>query len=153
MKAEQCFVLALWYSVGIQLSKDDESITSIFIAEATLGRISSDGIGSLISFSASSFRVLPYPSSRLCLLCLSFSRPAISNHTFTMSVFWNSQVESPGVMEGLYPGCLCHHFPVNFGISFMREHWTQLSLEMWDVLCFLTKEYSFLFPFKLQEWN
>lgn len=60
MKAEQCFVLALWYSVGIQLSKDDESITSIFIAEATLGRISSDGIGNLISFSASSFRVPPY---------------------------------------------------------------------------------------------
>lgn len=60
MKAEQCFVLALWYSVGIQLSKDDESIASIFIAEATLGRISSDGIGSLISFSASSFRVPPY---------------------------------------------------------------------------------------------
>lgn len=60
MKAEQCFVLALWYSAGIQLSKDDEGITSIFIAEATLDGISSDGIGSLISFSASSFRVPPY---------------------------------------------------------------------------------------------
>lgn len=60
MKAEQYFVSALWYSVGIQLSKDDEGITSIFIAEATLKSISSDGIGSRISFSASSFRVPPY---------------------------------------------------------------------------------------------
>lgn len=36
MKAEQFLVLALCYSVGIHLSKDDEGITSIFIAEATL---------------------------------------------------------------------------------------------------------------------
>lgn len=43
--------------MGIQLSKDDEGTTSIFIAEATLNRISSDGIGSLMSFSVPSFRV------------------------------------------------------------------------------------------------
>lgn len=59
MEGEQYFVLALWYSAGTQLSKDDEGFRSIFIAEATLNRISTDGIGSLISFSASSFRVPP----------------------------------------------------------------------------------------------
>lgn len=71
MKAEQYFVSALWYSVGIQLSKDDEGITSIFIAEATLNRISSDGVGSLISFSASSFRVPPYQQPLVAELQLS----------------------------------------------------------------------------------
>lgn len=46
--------------MGIQLSKGDESTASIFIAEATLNRNSSDGIGSLISFSVPSFRVPLY---------------------------------------------------------------------------------------------
>jgi len=46
--------------VGIQLSKDDKGTASIFIAEATLNRISSDGIRSLISFSVPSFRVRLY---------------------------------------------------------------------------------------------
>lgn len=43
--------------VGIQLSKDDNGTASIFITEATLKRIISNGIGSLISFSVPSFRV------------------------------------------------------------------------------------------------
>lgn len=43
--------------VGIQLSKDDNGTASIFITEATLNRIISNGIGSLISFSVPSFRV------------------------------------------------------------------------------------------------
>lgn len=46
--------------MGIQLSKDDEGTASIFIAEATLDRISSDGLGNLIRCSVPSFRVPLY---------------------------------------------------------------------------------------------
>lgn len=148
MKAEQCFVLALWYSAEIQLSKDDEGITSIFIAEATLDRISFDGIGSLISFSASSFRFPPYQQPVPLVPELQLS----CNFQPQCHCFETAKLNPKALWRGfiLY---LCHHFPVNFGISIIGEHWTQSLLEMEDVLCLLTKEYSFLFPFKLQEWN
>lgn len=46
--------------MGGQLSKDDEDTLAVFIAEAALNGISSDGIGSLISFSVPFFGISLY---------------------------------------------------------------------------------------------
>lgn len=118
MKAEQFLVLALCYSVGIHLSKGDKGITSIFIAEATVDRISCDGIRSLISFCVSSFRVPPYQQHVPLVPELQLS----CNFQLHFYSLCFEAIESQGVMEGLYSVCLCHHFPVNFGISIAGEH-------------------------------
>lgn len=148
MKAEPCFVLALWYSAGIQLSKDDEGITSIFIAEATLDRISSDGIGSLIGFSASSFRLPPYqqpvPLVEATELQLSCN---FQPHFYSVSV-----LKLPSWIPRWYGGALSCMFVSSLSCKFWNLNYRRApnSAVIRDVRCDLLFNKRVFFPLPLQ---